>query len=93
MSLYGANPEQLESLGKTLRQQTDGVDALTTTVNGALSGTTWTGPARDQFEADWNNTFKNALTSLKTAFEVAGTDCVRRAGDLRIVMGSVASAG
>jgi uncharacterized protein YukE len=88
MSMYGANPEQLSALGNTLKQQVDPINSLMTTVSGVLSNTTWTGPARDQFESDWNTTFKSALLKLNSAFEAAGADCISRSENLRVVMGA-----
>ena len=87
MSMYGANPEQLTNLGTSLRRQIDSINSVVSTVSGALSGTMWEGPARVQFENDWNTTFRNALTRLSEAFDAAGTDCVNRSGALQQVMG------
>ena len=84
---HGANPEELAALGNTLKQQIAPIDSLLSTVSSVLSGTSWTGPARQQFEEDWNSTFRTALDRLKTAFEAAGSDCVRRSSDLAIIMG------
>lgn len=88
MPMFGANPEQLASLGRSLQRQLDSVHQITSTVAAALGGTTWVGPARDQFEQDWNNTFRSALDRLGQAFETAGLDCIRRAGELERVMGA-----
>jgi len=88
MSIYGANPEQLEHLGTTLKRQVEAINAVMSTVSSVLSGTTWTGPARDQFEADWNGSFRSALTRLNDAFDAAGQDCVLRTQELRRVMGA-----
>ena len=88
MSLYGANPEQLEHLGTTLKRQVESINGVMSTVSSVLSGTTWTGPARDQFEGDWNGSFRSALTRLNDAFEAAGQDCVLRTQELRRVMGA-----
>ena len=88
MSIYGANPEQLEHLGTTLKRQVEAINAVMSTVSSVLSGTTWTGPARDQFEADWNGSFRSALTRLNDAFDTAGQDCVLRTQELRRVMGA-----
>ena len=54
----------------------------------ALAGTTWTGPARDQFESDWNTSFRTALGKLNQAFDAAGSDCIARSTDLQRVMGA-----
>ncbi len=88
MTMYGANPEQLVALGNTLKQQISPIETLVGTITSVLGGTTWEGPARRQFEDDWNNTFRTALDRLKSAFEAAGNDCVRRSNDLAVVMGA-----
>lgn len=89
MSLYGANPDQLESLGNTLSRQVQSVEAVMSTVTAALSGTTWVGPARERFEEEWRSSFRQALDRLNQAFEAAGQDCRARAQELRRVMGAV----
>lgn len=86
--IYGANPEQLEKLGTTLKRQIDSITGVMGTVGSALSGTTWTGPARDRFESEWNGSFRTALNRLNEAFDAAGQDCILRTQELRRVMGS-----
>ena len=88
MSMYGANPDQLSDLGRSLKNQIDSINTVVSTVTSALTGTTWVGPARDQFENDWNTTFKSALNRLNEAFDAAGADCMSRADELRRVMGA-----
>lgn len=88
MSMYGANPEQLASLGRSLKQQINSIEGVVSAVSAALGGTTWVGPARDQFENDWNTTFRNALARLNQAFDAAGSDCIARSTDLQRVMGA-----
>jgi uncharacterized protein YukE len=87
-TLYGANPDQLEHLGTTLKRQIEAINSVMSTVTSALSGTTWMGPARDQFEQEWQGSFRSALTRLNDAFEAAGQDCVLRTQELRRVMGT-----
>jgi hypothetical protein len=88
MSMYGANPEQLARLGTTLKHQMDSINSVMSTVSSALGGTTWVGPGRDQFENDWNSTFRSALNRLNQAFDAAGQDCLLRSQDLQRVMGA-----
>jgi len=88
MTMYGANPEQLDALGRSLRNQIDAIEGVISVVTSALGGTTWVGPARDQFEADWNTTFRGALNRLTQAFEGSGQDCIQRSAELRRVMGA-----
>jgi uncharacterized protein YukE len=87
MSMYGANPEQLAALGRAMKNQMTSIDGVVNTVTAALSGTAWEGPARQQFESDWNTTFRGALTRLNEAFDAAGTDCINRSTALQQVMG------
>jgi uncharacterized protein YukE len=87
MTLYGANPEQLEQLGSTLKAQIQAIDAVVSSVTSTLANTTWTGPARDRFQSDWDGSFRSALAQLNSAFEAAGGDCVVRAGNVRAALG------
>jgi hypothetical protein len=87
MSVYGAVPEELDHLGTTLKRQIEPIGTVLSQVSSVLGGTTWTGPARDRFEADWNGGFRDALQRLTQAFEAAGQDCVARSQELRRVMG------
>ena len=87
MSMYGANPEQLANLGRTLTRQIDAIQQLMSTVDGALGGTTWQGPARERFQQEWSSSFKQALARLNEAFGAAGRDCIARSEELQRVMG------
>lgn len=88
MTMYGANPEQLTALGRSLQRQIESIDGVTSAVSGALGGTTWSGPARDRFEQEWNTTFRTALSRLNQAFDAAGQDCIARSTELERVMGA-----
>lgn len=88
MTMYGANPEQLAQLGRSMQQQSEAIRGVVATVSSALAGTTWMGPARDRFEHDWNTSFRTALGRLTEAVELAGRDCVARSAELQRVMGS-----
>jgi uncharacterized protein YukE len=87
MTMYGANPEQLAALGRTLSQQIEQINHVTATVDSVLHGTVWTGPAQARFSEEWNGSFKQALSRLNEAFDQAGRDCVLRAEQLQRVMG------
>ena len=88
MSMYGAIPEQLSGLGRSMKQQRTMIDGVISAVSGALAGTVWEGPARQRFEGEWNTTFKSALNRLNEAFELAGSDCINRSAELQRVMGA-----
>ena len=86
-NMYGANPEQLAALGRSLKAQMTAIDGVISTVASALGGTTWEGPARTQFESDWNTVFRATLNRLDEAFDKAGTDCINRSNSLQQLMG------
>ncbi|HEY7627220.1 MAG TPA: hypothetical protein VH761_09130 [Ilumatobacteraceae bacterium] len=88
MSMYGAIPEQLTGLGRSMKQQKVAIDGVISAVASALAGTVWEGPARQQFESEWNTTFRSTLNRLNEAFELAGTDCINRSTELQRVMGA-----
>ncbi len=88
MSVYGAVPAELRAFGLKFVAQQQNVNEIILTVVSALGGTTWTGPARDQFEANWTNSFKPALDNLNAAFESAGIEAMNRADALEQVMGA-----
>jgi len=87
MSMFGANPDELQALGGTLRRQIAAVEEIIRSVDGPVNGIAWTGPARERFLDEWNGSFKTALGRLNDAFEAAGADCINRADGLRAVMG------
>ena len=87
MAIYGADPEQLAQLGRTLTQQIDVVTQTMSTVDSTLAATVWHGPARQRFEQEWNQSFRRALARLNEAFGAAGQDCLARSGELQRIMG------
>lgn len=87
MALHSAIPEELESLGNTLRAQIEAVNSVISTVTNSLAVTTWTGPARDKFQQDWDGSFKTALSQLNTAFDTAGSACFTTAANTRAALG------
>lgn len=84
--MWGADPDQLDELGTTLKRQIDAIGSVMTTVQACFANTAWTGPARDRFEADWNGSFRVALTRLNEAFDLTGQDCLARSQGLRVAM-------
>ena len=87
--MYGADVGQLTALGNNLTRQIDVIDQIIGTVDGAINGTAWTGPARDRFVEEWNVSFKGALGRLSEAFGTVGRDCTLRAQQLDQLMGRI----
>lgn len=88
MPQMGADTEQLAQLGRNLEHQIDAIGNITATVTAALGSTTWTGPARDRFEQEWNGTFRSALAKLSEAFGTAGRSCISRSVALDQALGA-----
>ena len=86
--MYGADPDQLQALGTTLKRQMEAVSSVLSQVSGVLGTTLWQGPAHDRFASDWDGAFRDALNHLNQAFEAAGQDCTTRAEELRRVRGA-----
>ena len=81
MTMYGANPEQLATLGRTLTQPDRGHQPADRRPSTACSNGTDLVRARPATASsqDWNGSFKQALNRLNEAFGAAGHDCVSRA--------------
>jgi hypothetical protein len=71
-----------------MKGQEEPIRAVISAVGSALGNTEWVGPARQQFEGEWNSTFQPTLTRLIEAFNSAGTDCINRSTALQQVMGA-----
>ena len=84
---HAADPEALEGFGRTMKGQVAKIEQLVREVESPLNSIVWTGPAKDRFEDEWNNSFKPALVKLNAALEGAGTDCENRAQGVRAVLG------
>ena len=54
MTMFGANPEQLEALGRNLQRQIESINGVLSTVTSTLGGTTWLfgGPRSTMLFAD-----------------------------------------
>jgi uncharacterized protein YukE len=86
--MYGADPEQLDSLGQQLQAQNEAIAGIRGVVLSALGGTTWQGPAREKFGTQWNDQFNPALMRMEEAFTAVGAECRSRALSLAQVMGA-----
>jgi uncharacterized protein YukE len=76
MSQYlGQIPEEVDALANEFGVKADEIDQIISAVSAKLGSTTWTGPDRDRFEADWNGQLTAALRnvggSLRDAQSVA----------------------
>lgn len=64
MAQYGADPDQLRSLSKTVAKAADHLSQLASQVTSQLGATRWQGPDADRFRAQWNSA---SIKSLRAA--------------------------
>jgi len=84
--MRGADPEQLAALSKKLTQQGQAVTALKTDISGAITGTTWEGPAQQQFVQNWETNYSKSLDQLAQGLAQLGDECQKRAEAVRQVL-------
>ncbi len=84
---HAVTPEELSSLGGTLKAQIGVVESIIRSVDTPLASIAWSGPAKQKFTEEWNGNFKVALGRLTDAFQAAGTDCEQRAEGARLALG------
>jgi uncharacterized protein YukE len=65
------NPEDLIRLRHTFDSQADAVDSLRSTVQSAISNTTWVSPAATEFQNVWEGEFVPSLMKLREALNQA----------------------
>lgn len=84
---HAVTPEELSSLGGTLKSEIEVVESIIRSVDVPLASIAWSGPAKQKFCGEWNGNFKVALARLTEAFQLAGTDCEQRAEATRVALG------
>ncbi|MFK7917011.1 MAG: WXG100 family type VII secretion target [Ilumatobacter sp.] len=85
--IFSATPDDLHAIGTKLEAQVAIIDTIIGDVNSQLGNTAWTGPARDSFEEQWNNSFVPALRNLNEAFTGTGKQCHTRAENTIVALG------
>jgi len=72
---------------QTRKVTTSGLEHHFSDIDRPLASVSWTGPASDAFQSEWDTNFKSALGKLNEAFGAAGKDCKTRAEGTRAVLG------
>ena len=78
MAQIGADIQQLAALSRTFSAKATDVEALISSLNSQIGGTSWTGPAHDKFVEQWNSQFVPTLRNLTEALRTAGADVENR---------------
>lgn len=81
MAVWGANIEQLRTLGKKMQKGADVLNDQRTTLSSSLNSTQWIGPDAEKFRTEWDSTHAPALSNAAHALSVAGTNAARNANE------------
>jgi hypothetical protein len=79
----GQIPEEVDRLADEFEVRAGELEELKTRISGKLSGTTWTGPDRDRFEADWEGSLSQNVTQLVQQLRGAGQHAAANAQEQR----------
>ena len=81
MAIWGADVNQLRTLGKKLQHGADILNDQRTQLSAALNSTQWMGPDADAFRNDWDSSHAPALSAAAHALSVAGTRAASNANE------------
>lgn len=86
-SMRGADLEQMTTLNRRFADEATAVEALQARINQAISTTTWTGPAAEQFRERWASEFVPALGRLREALSENAVVIAQRRGAIEAATG------
>ncbi|MET0990195.1 MAG: WXG100 family type VII secretion target [Glaciihabitans sp.] len=84
----GQVAEDVDNLAAEFETRAGDLETLQTTITGKLNGTTWTGPDRDRFQADWEGQLSQTLTQMIQQLRAAGQLAGQNAQEQRDASGS-----
>lgn len=79
----GQIPEEVDRLADEFEVKAGELDDLKTAITAKLGGTTWTGPDRDRFQADWEGALSQNVTQLVQQLRSAGQQASANAQEQR----------
>lgn len=68
----GQIPEEVDALAADFEAKAGDLENLKSAISSKLGGTTWTGPDRDRFEADWEGSLSHNVTQIVQQLRGAG---------------------
>jgi uncharacterized protein YukE len=86
-NIRGADLEQMTALHRRFADEAAAVEALQTRINQAISSTSWTGPAAEQFRERWAAEFVPALGRLREALSENALVISQRRGAIETATG------
>ena len=78
---HGMNVEEVNNLGRTLKEQASAIQTMIGHLDGAISGTTWVGPDADQFKGQWWPEHKQHLQAVAQQLDGFGQSAMNNASD------------
>jgi hypothetical protein len=79
MAIWGADVEQLRTLGSKLQHGATEIDQQRTNLTNLLNNTEWRGPDADRFKEQWNGEHTTMLNKVAEALKDAGQKAKRNA--------------
>ncbi len=79
----GQIPEEVDRLADEFEVKAGELEDLKTAITAKLGGTTWTGPDRDRFQADWEGALSQNVTQLVQQLRSAGQQASANAQEQR----------
>ena len=84
----GQVPEEVDALAADFETKAGDLEALKSAISAKLDGTVWTGQDRDRFQADWEGTFSQNITTVVQQLRQAGQQAADNAQQQRDASGS-----
>ena len=81
MAIWGADIEQLKTLGTKLQAGSSEIEKQKSTLTKVLEGTEWRGPDAEKFRSEWNGQHAAALAKVANALQEAGQQATRNANE------------
>jgi hypothetical protein len=79
MAVWGADVEQLKTLGTKLQNGANEIEQQKNNLNNLLTNTEWRGPDADIFRQQWSGEHMTQLTRVAEALKDAGQKATRNA--------------
>ncbi len=79
----GQIPEEVDRLADDFELKAGELEDLKSMITSKLGGTTWTGPDRDRFQADWEGALSQTVTQMIQQLRSAGQTAAANAQEQR----------
>jgi len=81
MAIWGADVQQLKTLGSKLQAGSNEIEQQRNTLNKVLHSTDWKGPDADRFRNEWQSQHMTALSKVAQALDEAGKKATKNANE------------